>query len=61
MGLIREPLDVDFTVDPRMLTAEDKTAISEYIRSYKANETNKQHIAPAKDKNSTKRITAAQL
>lgn len=35
MGLIREPLDVDFTVDPHVLTDAEKTAISKYIRDYK--------------------------
>ena len=35
MGLIREPLEVDFTTDPRILTQEEKIAISEYIRAYK--------------------------
>jgi hypothetical protein len=41
MGLIREPLDVDFTVDPRPLTKEEKTAISKYIRDYKMKATAK--------------------
>lgn len=36
MGLIREPLDVDFVVDSRPLTSEEKEAISNYIRDYKA-------------------------
>ncbi|OFY65520.1 MAG: hypothetical protein A3H98_00580 [Bacteroidetes bacterium RIFCSPLOWO2_02_FULL_36_8] len=36
MGLIREPLDVDFVVDPRPLTEKEKQQISEYIRAYKA-------------------------
>jgi len=31
MGLIREPLDVDFYVDPRPITKEDKKAFSDYI------------------------------
>ena len=35
MGLIREPLDVDFTVELRTLTKEEKNAISDYIREYK--------------------------
>jgi len=33
--LIREPLDVDFTVDPRPLTEAEKNAITNYIRDYK--------------------------
>lgn len=36
MGLIREPLDVDFTVDPRPLTEEEQKAISSYIQAQKA-------------------------
>ena len=37
MGLIREPLDVDFYVDPRPLTKEEREKISLHIREYKAN------------------------
>lgn len=36
MGLIREPLDVDFVVDPRPLTKEEELAISEFIKADKA-------------------------
>ncbi|MEO6453331.1 MAG: hypothetical protein ABIN97_04630 [Ginsengibacter sp.] len=35
MGLIREPLDVDFYVDPRPLTKEEREKISQHIREYK--------------------------
>jgi hypothetical protein len=35
MGLIREPLDVDFYVDPRPLTKEEREKISLHIRAYK--------------------------
>ena len=35
MGLIREPLDVDFYVDPRPLTIEEREKISQHIREYK--------------------------
>jgi hypothetical protein len=35
MGLIREPQDVDFYVEPRPLKAEEKKKISEYIRKDK--------------------------
>ena len=41
MGLIREPLDVDFVVDPRPLTKKEKEAISKYIREYKAKHSDK--------------------
>lgn len=35
MGLIREPLDVDFIVEPQELTEDEKNAITKYIRDYK--------------------------
>ncbi len=35
MGLIREPLDVDFYVDPRPLTKEEREKISQHICAYK--------------------------
>jgi len=34
-GLVREPLDVDFTVDPRPLTEAAKNAITNCIQDYK--------------------------
>ena len=36
MGLIKEPLDVDFVVDPRPLTKKEELAISEFIKADKA-------------------------
>jgi hypothetical protein len=36
MGLIKEPLNVDFYVDPRPLTEEEREKISKHIRDYKA-------------------------
>ena len=36
MGLIREPLDVDFYVDPKPLTKQEREKISKHIREYKA-------------------------
>ena len=36
MGLIKEPLDVDFYVGPRPLTKKEKGKISQHIREYKA-------------------------
>ncbi|MEJ7678663.1 MAG: hypothetical protein WKG06_12545 [Segetibacter sp.] len=36
MGLIKEPLDVDFVVDPRPLTKKEQLAISEFIKADKA-------------------------
>ena len=35
MGLVREPLDVDFYVDSRPLTKEDRKMISDYIKADK--------------------------
>jgi hypothetical protein len=35
MGLIKEPLDVDFYVDPRPLTKKEREAISKHIIDYK--------------------------
>jgi hypothetical protein len=35
MGLIREPLEVDFEFDPRPLTKDEKEQISTYIKAYK--------------------------
>jgi hypothetical protein len=35
MGLIREPLEVDFFVDPRPLTEKEKKMISDYIKADK--------------------------
>ena len=35
MGIIREPLDVDFIVDPRPLTKEEEKAISAFIKANK--------------------------
>jgi hypothetical protein len=35
MGLIREPLEFDFFVDPRPLTEKEKKMISDYIKADK--------------------------
>ena len=35
MGLIREPLDVDFYVESTPLTKEEREKISQHIREYK--------------------------
>jgi hypothetical protein len=35
MGLIKEPLDVDFVVDSRPLTKAEEKAISDFIRADK--------------------------
>lgn len=35
MGLIREPLDIDFVVNPRPLTIVEEKTISDFIRADK--------------------------
>lgn len=39
MGLIKEPLDVDFVVDPRPLTEEERKMISDFIKADKLKRT----------------------
>jgi len=46
MGLIKEPLDVDFVVESRPLTTAEKRALSEFIRLDK--EKRKQKLTRAK-------------
>jgi hypothetical protein len=41
MGLIKEPLEVDFEFDPKPLTKEEKEKISNYIKAYKAKQERK--------------------
>ncbi len=36
MGIIKEPKGINFAVDPKPLTAQDKKEISEIIAFYKA-------------------------
>ena len=36
MGLIREPLEVDFFFDPKPLTKKDQEIISDFIKADKA-------------------------
>jgi hypothetical protein len=45
MGLIKEPLDVDFYVDPRPLTKNEQKMISDYI---KADKTKRKHLEVSK-------------
>ena len=35
MGIIKEPIDIDFYVEPELLTDEERTIISQYILQYK--------------------------
>jgi hypothetical protein len=36
MGIIKEPLEVDFVVDPRPLTKAESLSLSEFIKNDKA-------------------------
>ena len=51
MGLIREPLEVDFEFDPKPLTEKEKEEISKYIKAYKAKNPKKE-TAVKREKNS---------
>jgi len=41
MGLIKEPLNVDFVVDPRPVTKKEEKAISDFIKTEKAKNADK--------------------
>lgn len=41
MGLIKEPLGVDFEIVPKALTQKEREAISQYIHDYKLKHTKK--------------------
>jgi hypothetical protein len=53
MGLIKEPLDVDFVVDPRPLTMAEEKAISDFIRADKKKHKTK---SPIHKKITTKKL-----
>jgi hypothetical protein len=40
MGLIKEPLNVDFVVDPRPLTEKERKMISDFIKADKLKKAN---------------------
>ena len=44
MALIKEPLDVDFFVEAQQLSDTERKAISDYIRNYKKEKSNKKKI-----------------
>ena len=48
MGLIREPVNVDFSVINRTPTEEESKLISEYIRKYKLEYTKKSKASSVK-------------
>ncbi|GAB1447074.1 hypothetical protein MASR2M44_00630 [Bacteroidota bacterium] len=51
MGIVREPLEVDFVVDPRPLTLAEEKAISDFIQADKE----KRKLKTPKTKTATKR------
>jgi len=53
MALIKEPLEVDFVVDPRPLTKAEEKAISDFIRADKE----KRKLKELRKKATTKRKT----
>jgi len=54
MGMIKEPLDVDFVVDPRPLTKAEEKAISDFIRADKEKRKLKELRKKATGKQKTK-------
>jgi hypothetical protein len=48
MGLIKEPLNIDFEFNPKPLSAEERQRISEYIKSYKARNLKKKSVSKQK-------------
>ena len=50
MGIIKEPIDVDFYVDPKPLTDEERELISQYILQYKENQKRKIKSIPKHSK-----------
>ncbi len=58
MGLVKEPLDVDFVVDPRPLTKKEELAISEFIKADKEKRALLEK-RPSKTKSTSKTKTTA--
>jgi hypothetical protein len=56
MGLIKEPLDVDFVVDPRPLTKAEQQAISAFIRADKEKRNRKKARSNVRGKRKTKQL-----
>jgi hypothetical protein len=44
MGLIKEPINIDFFVDSEPLTEKEKLAISKFIQEYKTKKAKKQSL-----------------
>ena len=58
MELKKEPLDVDFVVDPRPLTKKEKLAISEFIKADKAKRALKEKRATKSTETTKEKDTA---
>lgn len=50
MALIKEPIGVDFVVDPRPLTKKEEQAISDYIRADKEKRRKSQKLVTSESK-----------
>ncbi len=56
MGIIKEPLDVDFVVDPRPLTSAEEKAINEFIRADKEKRKRKELRSEKNKSHKTKQL-----
>jgi len=56
MGLIKEPLEVDFVVESRPLTKAEKKAISEFIKADKEKRLAKNKRVTKRKPKSTKKV-----
>jgi hypothetical protein len=58
MGHIKEPKGVDFIIKSEPLTNEERAAISEFIRQYKAKHSNKRVTKNTRTSSSKKKTLA---
>lgn len=56
MGLIKEPLNVNFVVDPRPLTKAEQLAISAFIRADKEKRNRKKMRKNVREKGKAKQL-----
>lgn len=54
MGIFKEPLDVDFYVNPKSLSSTEEKEITDYI---KADKEKREKLHPTKKKSRTQKIT----
>jgi hypothetical protein len=57
MGIVREPLDVDFFVDPTPPTEKELELISQFIRDFKAKQSRQNANAISKARKARKKST----